>query len=111
VSLGLALVMLATLTLRQIGFWHDSVRVYEHAISVEDGDYMRGLPGTALIAERRYADAEPHLRTAVRLARNTPSTTKISRTSCCKPANSSTPPPRSPSRCGWRRQDCRGHRD
>ncbi len=68
VSLGLAVALLAALTFRQIGFWHDSVRLYQHAIAVEDGDYMRGLLGTTLIAGRRYAEAEPHLSAAVRLA-------------------------------------------
>jgi tetratricopeptide (TPR) repeat protein len=62
------LAALAVLTVRQIGFWHDSVRLCEHAISVEDGDYVRGLMGVGLIAEHRYREAEPHLRLAVRLA-------------------------------------------
>jgi protein O-mannosyl-transferase len=68
VSACAAISVLAALTVRQIGFWHDSVRLCEHAISVEDGDYVRGLMGITLIAERRYAEAEPHLRVAVRLA-------------------------------------------
>jgi Flp pilus assembly protein TadD len=68
VSACAALSVLAALTVRQIGFWHDSVRLCEHAISVEDGDYVRALIGITLIAERRYAEAEPHLRVAVRLA-------------------------------------------
>ena len=62
------LVVLAALTTRQIAFWHDSVGLYEHAISVEDGDFVRALMGATLIAERRYAEAEPHLRQAVRFA-------------------------------------------
>jgi tetratricopeptide (TPR) repeat protein len=62
------LAVLAALTVRQIGFWRDSVRLCEHAISVEDGDYVRGLMGATLIAEHRYREAEPHLRVAVRLA-------------------------------------------
>ncbi len=62
------LAALSALTIRQIGFWHDSVRLCQHAISVEDGDYVRALMGAALIAEHRYAAAEPHLRAAVRLA-------------------------------------------
>jgi Flp pilus assembly protein TadD len=62
------LAVLAALTMRQIGFWHDSVRLCEHAISVEDGDYVRALLGATLIAEYRYAEAEPHLQLAVRFA-------------------------------------------
>jgi tetratricopeptide (TPR) repeat protein len=68
VSICGTLAVLAALTMRQIGFWHDSVRLCERAISVEDGDYVRALLGATLIAERRYGEAEPHLRLAVRLA-------------------------------------------
>jgi Flp pilus assembly protein TadD len=68
VSACAAVAVLAALTIRQIGFWHDSVRLCEHAISVEDGDYVRALMGATLIAEHRYREAEPHLRVAVRLA-------------------------------------------
>jgi tetratricopeptide (TPR) repeat protein len=57
---------LACLTVRQIAFWHDSVTLFEHAIGVEDSDYMQGDLATALMAERRYAEAESHLALAAR---------------------------------------------
>jgi len=57
---------LACLTVRQIAFWHDSVTLFEHAIAVEDSDYMQGDLATALMSERRYAEAEPHLALATR---------------------------------------------
>jgi Flp pilus assembly protein TadD len=57
---------LACLTVRQIAFWQDSVTLFEHAISVEDSDYMQGDLATALMSERRYAEAEPHLALATR---------------------------------------------
>ena len=63
-----ALAVLAALTMRQVGYWHDSVRLCEHAISVEDGDYVRALMGATLVAEHRYAEAEPHLRMAAQFA-------------------------------------------
>ena len=68
VSICATAAVLTALAFRQIGFWHDSVRLCEHAISVEDGDYIRGLLGTTLLAEHRYVEAEPHLREALRLA-------------------------------------------
>jgi tetratricopeptide (TPR) repeat protein len=63
-----AVVLCAGLTTRQIGFWHDSERLFEHAIAVADCDYTRGVLAATLLADRRYADAEPHLREAIRLA-------------------------------------------
>jgi Flp pilus assembly protein TadD len=59
---------LAALTWRQIGFWHDSVRLFEHAISVEDGEYVRGLLGTVLAGKGQYAEAGANLSVALRLA-------------------------------------------
>jgi tetratricopeptide (TPR) repeat protein len=61
VSMGTILVVFAFLAVRQIGFWHDSIRLFEHAISVEDSDYIRGNLATTLMSQRRYAEAEPHL--------------------------------------------------
>jgi tetratricopeptide (TPR) repeat protein len=65
---GSLLAILAFLTVRQIGYWHDSVTLFEHAISVVDSDYMRANLATALVAQGRYAEAEPHLEAAIRLA-------------------------------------------
>ncbi len=62
------LALLAALTWRQIAFWHDSVRLFEHAISVEDSDYVRGVLAATLITDHRYSEAEPHLMVALRLA-------------------------------------------
>jgi Flp pilus assembly protein TadD len=64
------LAVLAVLTWRQVAFWHDSVQLFDHAIAVEDSDYMRGVLGATLIAEHRYSEAEPHLMAAVRLDPN-----------------------------------------
>ena len=62
------LVVFAFLTVRQIGYWHDSISLFEHAITVNDSDYMRGNLATTLMAQARYAEAEPHLLAAIRLA-------------------------------------------
>ena len=56
------------LTWRQIGFWHDSIHLFEHAISVEESDYVRGDLAASLIMEHRFTQAEPHLLVALRLA-------------------------------------------
>jgi Flp pilus assembly protein TadD len=68
VSACAALVVLTCLTWRQIGYWHDSYRLFEHAISVEDNDYMRGVLAVTLIQDHRDAEAEPQLLAALRLA-------------------------------------------
>jgi Flp pilus assembly protein TadD len=67
-SMCATLAVLTALTWRQIGFWHDSARLFEHAIDVEDSAYIRGVLATSFIMERRYAEAEPHVRVAIRLA-------------------------------------------
>lgn len=66
VGCAAVLALLGGLTVRQVGFWQDSVRLFEHAIKVEDGHHMRANLALALIAEGRYGDAEPHLVVAIR---------------------------------------------
>jgi Flp pilus assembly protein TadD len=68
VSICGTLAVLTGLTWCQIGFWHDSLRLFEHAVSVEDSEYMRGNLAATLMRDHRYAEAEPHLLAAVRLA-------------------------------------------
>ncbi len=62
------LAALALFSIRQIGYWRDSISLYEHAIAVSDSDYMQGNLATTLMAQRRYREAEPHLLAAIRLA-------------------------------------------
>jgi len=65
---GAVLIALSLLTVRQVGFWHDSNALFEHAIGVEDSDYMRSNLATVLISQGRYAEAQTHLAAAVRLS-------------------------------------------
>ena len=65
---GGILVFLVMFTVRQIGVWNNSVTLFEHAIAVEDNDYIRGNLGTFLLNEAHYKEAERHLRAAVALA-------------------------------------------
>ena len=67
ISICVALAALTVLTLRQIGFWHDSLRLYEHAIMVEDSDYVQALLADVLMKDHRYNEAESHLRHALNL--------------------------------------------
>jgi protein O-mannosyl-transferase len=48
------LVALALLSIRQIGYWHDSIGLFEHAITVDDSDYMRANLATTLMGQQRY---------------------------------------------------------
>jgi tetratricopeptide (TPR) repeat protein len=68
ISLCATLAVLAGLTWRQIGFWHDSFRLFEHAIALEDSDFVRGALAASFMMGQRYAEAEPHLRAAIDLA-------------------------------------------
>lgn len=61
------LATLSALTIHQIGFWHDSSTLFEHALSIEDTDYIRAALADSLISQQRYAEAEPHLRAAISL--------------------------------------------
>jgi len=67
---GILIVILAVLTIRQIGYWRDTVTLFEHAIAVEDCDYSRGNLAVALNKQGRYREAEIHLRKAIQLAPN-----------------------------------------
>src|SRR5579871_2836125 len=41
-SASAGILILAALTIKQIGYWHDTVALFQHAIAVEDSDYSRG---------------------------------------------------------------------
>jgi Tfp pilus assembly protein PilF len=68
----LALAAFAVLTIRQIGFWHDSETLFRHAIAVTDSAYIRANLGTTLIEQGHYDEAEPQMRAAVRLDSSEP---------------------------------------
>ena len=69
-SAGTLIVILAALTVRQTGYWRDTVTLFEHAVAVEDCDYSRGNLAVALNKQGRYREAEVHLRKAIQLAPN-----------------------------------------
>ncbi len=61
------LAALTALTIRQIGFWRDSSSLFEHALLIEDTEYIRSALAISLISQQRYSEAEPHLRAAIHL--------------------------------------------
>jgi Flp pilus assembly protein TadD len=69
-SAGILIVVLGALTVRQIGYWRDTVTLFEHAVAVADCDYSRGNLAVALNKQGRYQEAEIHLRKAIQLAPN-----------------------------------------
>jgi protein O-mannosyl-transferase len=61
--IGLALLAIATFT--QIGYWHDSITLWQHARQVSgDGPYILGSLGDALVSAGRTEDALPLLEAA-----------------------------------------------
>lgn len=63
---GVALIALALISARQATYWYDSIRLFEHAIRVEDNDFIRGNLATALVVERRLDEALGHLALATK---------------------------------------------
>jgi len=67
--LGTVLIaVLSALTIRQIGYWHDTTTLFEHAVAVADCDYSRGNLAAALRKQGRYSEAEINLKKAIHLA-------------------------------------------
>jgi Tfp pilus assembly protein PilF len=64
---GAVLLAWAALTIRQIGFWHDSETLFTHAIAVEDSEYMRGNLAEMLAAQGRDGEAERQFLAAIHL--------------------------------------------
>jgi tetratricopeptide (TPR) repeat protein len=58
----------AFLTVRQIGVWHDSIRLWEHTLAVAPSAVAHNNLAGALVAAERTAEAGPHYAEAVRLA-------------------------------------------
>ena len=65
---GVAIVALAALTIRQIGYWHDSETLFRRSIALEDSAFMRENLAATLMRARHDNEAEPHLLAGLRLA-------------------------------------------
>ncbi len=65
---GAALVVLSALTIRQIGYWHDSQTLFLRSIALEDSAFMRENLANILMQEGRDREAESHLLAGIRVA-------------------------------------------
>jgi hypothetical protein len=75
ISAGLTLAACFMLTWYQVGYWHDSVSLFRHAIAVtENNDLAQNNLGNALGEEKKYDEAMPHLLEALRINPRTPET-------------------------------------
>ena len=62
------LVVLSALTIRQIGYWHDSPTLFLRSIALEDSAFMRENMANILMQEGRDREAESHLLAGIRVA-------------------------------------------
>lgn len=66
---GALVFALAFTSWHQIGYWRDSITLFEHALSAGgDNEYIRGNLATSLMEKGRYQDAEDNLLAALRIA-------------------------------------------
>jgi Flp pilus assembly protein TadD len=66
---GVVLVATMACTWRQLGFWHDDVRLYEHTLSMTSGNWLlESSLGQELAADGRFAEAARHFREEIRSA-------------------------------------------
>jgi len=65
---GAVLVVLSALTIRQIGYWHDSQTLFLRSIALEDSAFMRENMANILMQEGRDREAESHLLAGIRVA-------------------------------------------
>jgi protein O-mannosyl-transferase len=62
----IALAALAGLSYRQIGYWHDSVTLWSHALQVTNENFVaHDNLGNALVYQGRFEEAIPHFRAAI----------------------------------------------
>lgn len=65
---GLALLLCAALTERQIGYWRDDITLFQHSLNVTpDNDTARNILGVAFLDDRQTNAAVTEFQTALRL--------------------------------------------
>jgi tetratricopeptide (TPR) repeat protein len=65
---AVVLIVMALMTLRQIGFWQDSIGLWTHALAVTTNNYIaEDNLGGALILEGREEEAFPHFQAAAHI--------------------------------------------
>lgn len=70
---ALALVACGGLTYRQVGFWHDSERLWTHAVAVTNDNFIAHVNlGETMLNQQRTEEAAVHFRAAVQIRPNDP---------------------------------------
>jgi tetratricopeptide (TPR) repeat protein len=65
---GVITLLLVILTFKQTGVWKDSVTLFEHAISVTEGNYVaHNNLGSYLMGHKRFAEAANHFEKVVKI--------------------------------------------
>ena len=65
---GTCLLTLSVFTQRQVGYWRNSVTLFEHALRVTEGNWLaHNNLGNALVADGKFAEATEHLRQVIAL--------------------------------------------
>src|SRR5580658_3175132 len=70
------LLLLGTLTCRQVGYWHDTASLWEHALAVEENSYgAQNNLASFLLSQGRVEEAGVHYRAALAIVPNGPTAT------------------------------------
>ncbi|HWB13234.1 MAG TPA: tetratricopeptide repeat protein [Pirellulales bacterium] len=66
VAAGVALILLGSLTWKQIGYWYDSITLWQHAAAVSpQNPKIYASIGSALLDKQRYEEARQYLQAAL----------------------------------------------
>ena len=66
VAAGIILIFLTGATWVQLGYWHDSISVFEHAVAVDNNNALAHVNlGSVLEGKGNYSEAEKHFRSAL----------------------------------------------
>lgn len=67
----IVLILMSWVSYRQVGYWQNSVTLFQHSLEVAPGDYLsENNLGVGLAMEGRIDEAEKHFREAIRLNPN-----------------------------------------
>jgi tetratricopeptide (TPR) repeat protein len=70
------LLLLGTLTCRQVGYWHDTASLWEHALAVDENSYgAQNNLASFLLSQGRVEEAGVHYRAALAIVPNGPTAT------------------------------------
>jgi tetratricopeptide (TPR) repeat protein len=68
---GLSLIGCAAMSWIQVGYWHDSVSLWQHTLeATTDNPFAENQLGYAYLQQKQYAEAVPHFQAALRLKKD-----------------------------------------